>query len=258
MSSELLSVSRLTAGYPGREPVLFDVDLAVGPGESVGVIGMNGAGKSTLLKTISGLIRPRSGSVRFDGKELGRRSCADRARLGIVMLAEGHRVLRPLTVRENLETAANKLLVSRMRKQFDDVLPLVYEMFPILEARSRQPAGLLSGGEQQMLSIARALIQKPRLLLLDEPSLGLAPLIIERIYNSFSSLRERGISLLIVEQNSDRVSAACRRLLILRDGRIVDSVQTESFDAARLHAAYFGSEQPRTSQNGQVAGPFEQ
>jgi branched-chain amino acid transport system ATP-binding protein len=244
MSEPLLEVADMTVSYGGLEPVLYNIDLAVQPGEAVGVIGMNGAGKSTMLKAISGLLRPRSGAIRFEGEDVLRQSCAHRARRGIVMLAEGHRVIRPLTVRQNLETAANTLLPTRLRKRLDEILPVIHEMFPILEQRSKQPAGLLSGGEQQMLSISRALVQQPRLLLLDEPSLGLAPLIIDRIYNSFAALRERGISLLVVEQNSDRVAKACSRLLVLRDGRVVDSLDSEVLDADRLHAAYFGSTQP--------------
>jgi branched-chain amino acid transport system ATP-binding protein len=241
VTQELLRLEQIRAGYGDREPVLLDVNLTVHEGEALGIVGMNGAGKSSLMKVISGSLRPRSGNVVFAGRNVSSLKTADRARLGIVLLPEGHRVIRPLTVHENLEIAVMALSPARVRDRLREILPVVHELFPILRERRDLPAGVLSGGEQQMLSIARAMVQRPRLLLLDEPSLGLAPVVIDRIYSSLGMLRERGMSLLIVEQNSDRVAGACSRLLVLRDGRVVDQGGVHEISGSRLHTAYFGA-----------------
>jgi branched-chain amino acid transport system ATP-binding protein len=240
MTAPLLQVTDLTVGYGRREPVLRDVSLTLEPGAILGLVGLNGAGKTTLMRAISGGLRPRSGEVLFEGRPISGVRTADLARRGVVLLPEGHRVLRPLTVKENLEIATMALRRSRVRKRLDEVQELVYELFPILRERRGQLAGLLSGGEQQMLSVARAIIQAPRVLLLDEPSLGLAPLIVDRIYGSLESLRSQGISMLIVEQNSERVASAADRLIVLREGRIAAEGSPEELQGPRLHAAYFG------------------
>ncbi|TCB97222.1 ABC transporter ATP-binding protein [Micromonospora zingiberis] len=240
MSTPLLQVTDLAVGYGNREPVLRDITLTLEAGEVLGVVGMNGAGKTTLMRALSGSLRPRSGTIHFDGKPIGGVNTADLARRGLVLLPEGHRVLRPLTVDENLEIATMALRRGRVRRRLREVRALVYELFPILEQRRTQLAGLLSGGEQQMLSLARAIVQNPRVLLLDEPSLGLAPLIIDRIYQSLDSLRHQGISMLIVEQNSERVSTACDRLIVLRDGQVSAAGPPAELQGSRLHHAYFG------------------
>ncbi len=238
--SSLLEVRDLTVGYGKHEPVLHSVNLTVGDGDLVGVVGMNGAGKTTLMRAVSGGLRPRSGEILFEGRPIGSTNTADLARRGVVILPEGHRVIRPLTVEENLEIATMRLRRRLVRRRIDDARELVYDLFPILADRRSQLAGLLSGGEQQMLSLARAIIQKPRLLLLDEPSLGLAPLIIERIYESLGSLRSQGISMLVVEQNSERVAKACVRMIVLRDGRVVAEGSPDELRGTQLTTAYFG------------------
>jgi branched-chain amino acid transport system ATP-binding protein len=240
VTSPLLQISHLVTGY-GRGPAVLDnVSFTVDEGAMVGIVGINGAGKSTLMRSISGGLKPRSGSITFEGIDIARRSTADLARAGIVLLSEGHRVIRPLTVTENLQISTMSILPRRVNRRIAETLPLIYELFPVLQERNKQLAGLLSGGEQQMLSVARALIQRPKLLLLDEPSLGLAPLIVERIYASFERLRQQGISLVVVEQNSVRVAAACSTLIVLRDGRITAEGSASELEGGRLREAYFG------------------
>jgi branched-chain amino acid transport system ATP-binding protein len=241
VSTPILELRGVTARYGVREPILRDVTLSIGSGETVGVVGMNGAGKSSLMRVISGGLTPVAGTVRFAGHELARSTTSARARSGIVQLAEGHRVIRPLTVRENLEVAVMSISGSKVRRRLAQALPAIYELFPVLQERDKQLAGLLSGGEQQMLSLARAIVQSPRLLLLDEPSLGLAPIVIERIYATLDVLRSEGLSMLIVEQNSDRVTRAASRLYVLRDGQVVDERKTDELDSRELRTSYFGS-----------------
>jgi branched-chain amino acid transport system ATP-binding protein len=238
-SGPILEVQELVVGYGRAEAVIDGLSLTIGRGEALGLVGMNGAGKSTLLRAISGRLHPRSGRITFDNADISRINTPDLPRRGLIILPEGHRVLRNLTVRENLEIATMALRPREVRRRLDDALPLIHSMFPVLGERSKQVAGLMSGGEQQMLSIARALVQKPKLLLLDEPSLGLAPLIIDRIYASLAELRERDIAMLIVEQNSDRVIDTTNRLVVLRDGSITAEGRSDSIEPATIHAAYF-------------------
>ena len=240
MNRPLLEVESIVVGYGPREPVLREISLTLDAGEILGLVGMNGAGKTTLMRSLSGGLHPRSGRIVFDGRDIGRAGTPELARRGIVVLAEGHRVIGPLTVDENLRLATMALRAGRVRARLAATLPAIHEMFPVLKDRRNQLAGLLSGGEQQMLSIARAMVQQPRLLLLDEPSLGLAPLIIDRIYEAAEALRSRGISLLIVEQNSDRVAKACTRLIVLREGRITAAGSPDELTGGRLNTAYFG------------------
>lgn len=238
--STLLEVSHLRTGYGAATDVLLDIDLTVGEGEAVGIVGANGAGKSTLLKTVAGLVPVRSGTVTFAGAPLRKERPDRRLRRGIVLLPEGHRVLGALTVEENLRLAAISRWPGGVRARLDEVLPVVYEMFPVLHERRRQLAGLLSGGEQQMVSIGRALVSEPRLLLLDEPSLGLAPVVIDRIYESLRTLRETGLSLLVVEQNLGRLNALCDRLHILRLGEVTLSADGGDLSEDAIQNAYFG------------------
>ncbi|MGP3533980.1 ABC transporter ATP-binding protein [Microbacterium sp. RD1] len=238
--SALLNVRDITVAYGQHSPVLHDVDFSVDRGEVVGLVGMNGAGKSTLLKAISGGLKLRAGAVEFDGADVTKTETPELVRRGLIVLAEGHRVIRPLTVRENLEVAAMSLSPAKVRQRLAEVEDLIHALFPVLTERRKQLAGLLSGGEQQMLSVARAIVQNPKLLLLDEPSLGLAPLVIDRIYESLDAFRDRGVSMLIVEQNSDRVAKACSRLVVLREGRIVAQGSPTELSGAALNSAYFG------------------
>lgn len=240
MNAPLLDVQNITVAYGRHSPVLKEISLSVNAGDVVGLVGMNGAGKSTLMSSISGALKPSSGQILFEGADIAGKGTAALARKGIVVLPEGHRVIRPLTVDENLQISTMLLRPAQVRKRLSEVRDLIYELFPVLLERRNQLAGLLSGGEQQMLSVSRAIVQNPKLLLLDEPSLGLAPLIIDRIYESLGALRERGMSMLIVEQNSERVARACSRLVVLRDGRISIEGSPETLTGAALNAAYFG------------------
>ncbi|ODU07391.1 MAG: hypothetical protein ABS81_01135 [Pseudonocardia sp. SCN 72-86] len=236
----MLEIRKLTVGYGRREPILRDVDMVLPVGGVLGLVGMNGAGKTTLMRAVSGGVRPRSGHVLLDGEDVTGLTTARLARRGLVILPEGHRVLRPLTVDENLQIATMGLRRNAVRRRIGAVSELVYDLFPILRDRRDQLAGLLSGGEQQMLSLARAIVQSPRVLLLDEPSLGLAPLIVDRIYQALSSLREHGISMLVVEQNSERVAASCEELIVLRDGRVSAQGPPAELQGKVLQTAYFG------------------
>jgi branched-chain amino acid transport system ATP-binding protein len=238
----LLEVRGLRAGYGAATDVLVDIDLTVEEGSALGVIGANGAGKSSLLKVLAGLLPARSGEIEFQGRRLANESPSARLRRGMVMLPEGHRVIRSLTVEENLRLAAISRWPRGVRSRLDEVLPMVFDLFPVLSERRRQFAGLLSGGEQQMVSIGRALVSKPRLLLLDEPSLGLAPVVIDRIYESLGLLRQTGLSLLVVEQNYTRLNALCDRLHVLRLGKVTLSTGGELDNDEAIRSAYFGHE----------------
>lgn len=236
----LFSVDSITAAYGSGPVVLRDVSLSLDPGEVVGVLGMNGAGKSTLIRVMRGDLIPRSGTMSYDSAPLKPETSAARTRKGIVTLPEGHRVLQPLTVQENLELATLRLGRRAVRRVLDEKLPFVYEMFPILKERRSQMAGLLSGGEQQMLSISRALMANPRALLLDEPSLGLAPAIVARIYDVLPTLAASGIAILIVEQSPIRLRSICSRLIILRDGVATADAPAVKITEDVLREAYFG------------------
>lgn len=191
----MLKVNDVYVQY-GRVGVLFGVSVEIPDGAVVALLGANGAGKSTLLKTISGILRPTRGSMTFDGEDIGRLSSSDIVRRGIIHCPEGRQVFPGLSVRENLQLGSYAR--GNARIQFERVL----DIFPALKSRLAQLAGTLSGGEQQMLAMGRALMGEPKLLLLDEPSLGLAPLIVEYIFQIITKLREHSISVLLVEQNA--------------------------------------------------------
>ncbi|MDB4873299.1 MAG: hypothetical protein JWL97_4303 [Gemmatimonadales bacterium] len=239
----LLEVRSLRAGYGSATDVLLDIDLTVEEGSAIGVIGANGAGKSSLLKVLAGLLPARSGEIEFQGTRLDNESSSARLRRGIVMLPEGHRVVRSLTVEENLRLAAISRWPRGVRSRLDEILPVVFDLFPVLGDRRRQFAGLLSGGEQQMVSIGRALVSQPRLLLLDEPSLGLAPVIIDRIYESLGHLHQTGLSLLVVEQNYTRLNVLCDRLHVLQLGKVTLSTDGGIDNDEVIRSAYFGYEE---------------
>lgn len=199
-SSGLLDVRDLVAGY-GKNRVLQEVSLSVAPGEVVALIGANGAGKTTLLSTILGRIAPVSGRMRFKGTGLEKRSVQERIRAGLALVPEGREPLKPLSVQENLLVARARTR-GQGKAEIQAQLDEVYDLFPRLKDRRKQQAGLMSGGEQQMLAIGRALMSKPDLLLLDEPSLGLAPTIVEAVFESLARLRESGLSMLLIEQDA--------------------------------------------------------
>jgi branched-chain amino acid transport system ATP-binding protein len=217
----MLEVRGAIVGY-GPVIALSGVDIAVEAGEIVCVIGPNGAGKTTLMKTIAGLLRPRAGDCRFDGKPLAHGADA-RVRAGIALVPEGRRVFAPLTVADNLEMGAYVRLARGEGKAVRADLERIYDMFPRLRERAAQAAGTLSGGEQQMLAIGRALMSRPRLLLLDEPSMGLAPLVVLEIFAVIRRLHAEGTTVLLAEQNAHMALAASGRAYVIESGRVVKS-----------------------------------
>ena len=212
----MLEIKNITAGY-GRIEVVSDITLSVPAGAIVGLLGPNGAGKSTLLRAISGLAQLRSGEILFQGQPIDGKSPEDIVELGIVHVPQGRMLFPDLSVADNLRLGAYP---RRARGAFDKTLKDVEEFFPILRDRRHQRAGVLSGGEQQMLAIGRALLAQPRLLLLDEPSLGLAPLVIETIFAVVRSVNAGGLPVLLAEQNVMKVLETAETVHVLENGRI--------------------------------------
>ncbi|ALJ21863.1 ABC transporter ATP-binding protein [Microbacterium sp. No. 7] len=239
MSESILRLDGVTGGYTRRSMVLHGVDLSIGRGEALGVTGMNGAGKSTLLRAVAGHLRVASGSVEFLGRDITRTAASARTRAGLVSLPEGHQVLRSLTVRENLRLATGRMTGRGADAALRAHLEGIYELFPILRERDGQLAGLLSGGEQQMLSIGRAIVRTPTLLVLDEPSLGLAPIVVDRIYDAIGALRAGGVSLLVVEQGSQLLRSVCDRIIVLNKGTVTASGAVSELTDEQVHEAYF-------------------
>jgi len=214
----MLEVRRLTTGY-GADAVVHDAGLVVGAGQIVALIGANGAGKSTLLNAISGLIAVRSGEILVDGERIDRLSTAERVRRGLAHVPEGRQVFAGLSIEENLALGGNARRVGR--EEASRRLAEMYARFPVLRERLHLPAGNLSGGQQQMLAIARGLMSQPRLLLLDEPSLGLAPLLVAEIFRLIEGLRAQGIAILLSEQNARQSLAIADHAYVLESGRVV-------------------------------------
>jgi len=215
VSDALLTVRGLDVYY-GAVHALKGVDLEVRAGEIVTLIGANGAGKSTLLRTISGLVRPRAGSMTFDGRDLSRIPPHDVVVAGISHAPEGRAVFANLTVEDNLTLGAYR----RHDPQVGADMERMYALFPRLSERKKQPAGTMSGGEQQMLAIARALMSRPRLLLLDEPSLGLAPLLVADIFRTIVEINREGTTILLVEQNANQALRVAHRGYVLETGKV--------------------------------------
>jgi branched-chain amino acid transport system ATP-binding protein len=239
----MLSLSAVRAGY-GRIEVLHGVDVTVRDGEIVTVIGANGAGKSTLLKTISGLNSVWSGDVRLDDVSLARLHVEAIAARGVVQIPEGRQIFGPLTVEENLQLGGYAR--RRPRRQLELRLQGVFEVFPRLRERRRQLAGTLSGGEQQMLAIGRALMAQPKVLLLDEPSMGLAPKIVKEIFTVLRALNEEGLSMLLVEQDARMALTVAHRGLVMERGRVVLEDSAESLlNNPDVQAIYFGQHSGR-------------
>ena len=211
----MLKLRSVGARY-GPAPVLRQVDLDVAAGETVALLGPNGAGKSTLLAAITGTIRHRSGEIAFEGKDLAREAAHAIVEAGVRLVPEGRLVFAPFSVEDNLRLGAVRLK-GELRERFD----YVYGLFPRLLERRKQPAGTLSGGEQQMLAIGRALMSKPRLLLLDEPFLGLAPLVVTQIRDALEKLRASGLTLLMVEQKLEIALGFAQRAYVLIKGKVV-------------------------------------
>jgi branched-chain amino acid transport system ATP-binding protein len=239
----MLSLSGVCTGY-GRIEVLHGVDMTVKDGEIVTVIGANGAGKSTLLRTISGLNSVWSGDVRLDEVSLARLQVEAIAARGVVQIPEGRQIFGPLTVEENLQLGG--YVRRRPRRQLESRLEGVFEVFPRLRERRRQLAGTLSGGEQQMLAIGRALMAQPKVLLLDEPSMGLAPKIVKEIFTVLRALNEEGLSMLLVEQDARMALTVAHRGLVMERGRVVLEDSTESLlNNPDVQAIYFGQHSGR-------------
>ena len=233
----MLEVEHLEVSY-GVLPALQSVNLTVQPKEIVALVGPNGAGKSTLLKTIAGLLVPRAGAIQWEGKPLKGVPAEQIVERGIALVPEGRRLFGRMTVRENLELGA---FTRRAQKNRRAQLDWVHSFFPRLFERERQLAGSLSGGEQQMLALARALMGLPRLLLLDEPSLGLAPRVVESMFSIFSALHREGMSLLIVEQNVQAALTLARRAYILEGGRIIEEGEGQTLlRDDHVRTAYLG------------------
>lgn len=213
----MLEVTDLQVEYGGA-PALQGVSLQVEAQEIVALVGANGAGKTTLLATVAGLVRASRGSVRFEGRELLGMPAHAIARLGIALVPEGRRLFPRLSVGRNLLLGAYHRREARWR---EEVLGTIYDLFPVLRERQTQAAGTLSGGEQQMLAVGRALMAGPRLLLLDEPSLGIAPLLVERIFAALATIHARGITVLLVEQRVQQALRLAQRGYVLQTGRVV-------------------------------------
>ena len=220
--------------FYGDFQALFKVSFAIEEGQIFAVIGANGAGKSTMLRTIAGLSRPRSGKILFDGEPIDHVSAHKRVSMGISMVPEGRRVFASLTVNENLQVGAYG------GRQGDWNLESVYELFPLLKPLAKRQAASLSGGEQQALAIGRALMSNPRLVLLDEVSLGLAPVVIKRIYEAMVELPARGTTILVVEQDVQHVLTVADHVACFLEGRISLEGKPDELKADEITAAYFG------------------
>jgi branched-chain amino acid transport system ATP-binding protein len=237
MSDALLAVEDLDVAY-GAVAALRGVSLAVAAGEVVTLIGANGAGKTTLLRTISGLLAPRRGRIRFAGTELTRVPAHRIVALGVSQVPEGRIVFPNLSVRDNLELGA---YVRRDRSGIRADLERMFTLFPRLRERERQRAGTLSGGEQQMLAIARALMSRPRLLLMDEPSLGLAPILVREIFRTVAEISRQGMTILLVEQNAHMALGVADRGYVMETGSIVLSDTRDNLlRNAEVKSAYLG------------------
>ncbi|MXZ69616.1 MAG: ABC transporter ATP-binding protein [Acidimicrobiia bacterium] len=233
----MLEITSLDVSY-GRVQVLFDVSITVPEGELVTVIGANGAGKTTLLLTVSGVLKPQSGSIRFEGREIDNLPPHEIVGLGVGHVPQGKELFPAMTVLENLEMGAHMV---RRQDELEERLERAFESFPRLSERARQRAGTLSGGEQQMLAIARALMAKPRLLLLDEPSAGLAPIIVDHLAEIILGMNSSGLTVLLVEQNAFLALELARKAYVMESGRVVESGDTEVvMESDLVRRAYLG------------------
>jgi branched-chain amino acid transport system ATP-binding protein len=224
--------------YYGNIEALKGVSVSVEEGEVVTLIGSNGAGKSTTLRSVSGLTPPRQGSITFAGREIAETPPQEIVKLGISHAPEGRHCFQRLSVRENLELGA----YLRKGADLEGDLRRVYELFPRLEEREKQKAGTMSGGEQQMLAIGRALMAEPRLLLLDEPSMGLAPILVERIYETIAEINRQGTTILLVEQNANFALEVSHRGYVLETGRVAISDETSALrENPDVQKAYLGA-----------------
>ena len=236
-AAPMLELRGLTVRY-GAVEALHGVDLRVAPGEIVAILGANGAGKTTTLKAVSGLLRPAAGEILLAGRPIHAVPAHALVRMGLAHAPEGRRIFGALTVRENLMLGA---FTRRDEEGIREAAALVHRLFPVLESRRSQLAGTLSGGEQQMLAIGRALMAKPQVLLLDEPSLGLAPLLVQAIFRTIREINERGITVVLVEQNARAALRLAHRGYVLEVGRIVrEGPAAELAADPEVQKAYLG------------------
>jgi branched-chain amino acid transport system ATP-binding protein len=233
----VLALSAVSAGY-ASVPAIRDVSIVVGEGEAVGLLGANGAGKSTTLRTISGLVRPTSGTIAFAGSNITSLPAYKVAELGIAHVPEGRQVFPELTVKENLEIGAYIPSAKFARAR---TLDLVFNIFPTLADRRRQLAGTMSGGEQQMLALGRGLMLQPRLLMLDEPSLGLAPVVTDVTFQKIQEIHAMGTAILLVEQNVSRALTLVQRAYVLESGKVtMQGTSAELASNREVQTAYLG------------------
>jgi len=232
----LVEIEKLTSHY-GRIPALRGVDMRIDERQLSVVVGANGAGKTTLMRTISGVRPATGGDIRFDGASIRRLSAARRVRLGIAQVPEGRQMFPALTVEDNLEMGGYTRSAAEVRESIDRA----FALFPVLAERRRHLAGALSGGQQQMLAIARALMSKPRLLLLDEPSMGLAPLLVAEIFRSVEKLKADGVTIFLVEQNAHAALKIADRAYVMETGRtVLEGTGPELLANDRVRQAYLG------------------
>jgi branched-chain amino acid transport system ATP-binding protein len=233
----MLALSRVSASY-GSVPAIGEVSIEVGEGEAVGLLGANGAGKSTTLRAISGLVRLSSGTIAFLGTNIAALRPYQVTALGIAHVPEGRQVFPEMTVQENLEIGA---YVPRAKAERARTLELVFGIFPVLAERRKQLAGTMSGGEQQMLAVGRGLMLKPRLLMLDEPSLGLAPVMTDVTFQKIAEIHAMGTAILLVEQNVSRALTLVQRAYVLESGRVImHGTSAELMNNKQVQAAYLG------------------
>ncbi|OGP80390.1 MAG: branched-chain amino acid ABC transporter ATP-binding protein [Deltaproteobacteria bacterium RBG_16_64_85] len=236
----MLRIRNVESGY-GRLKVLRKVTMHVGTGEIVTIIGANGAGKTTLLRTVSGLLRARSGEILFEMREIGKLPPEKIVFLGCSLVPEGRQLFAPMTVRENILLGAFPQFRRKQGEAVRDDIERIYGIFPLLREREHQLAGTLSGGEQQMLAIARALMARPRLVMMDEPSMGLAPLVMKDIFSIVTRLRDEGNTVLLVEQNARAALGIADRGYVLDTGRIILEGTAENLLSNRdVQRAYLG------------------
>jgi branched-chain amino acid transport system ATP-binding protein len=233
----MLELSGVSASY-GSVPAISDINVRVGEAEAVGLLGANGAGKSTMLRTISGLVRLTKGSIAFLGTDLASLPPYKVTELGIAHVPEGRQVFPEMTVQENLEIGAYVPAAKAQRRQ---TLDLVFSIFPVLSERRKQAAGTMSGGEQQMLAVGRGLMLKPRLLMLDEPSLGVAPVMADITFQKIQEIHSMGTAILLVEQNVSRALTLVPRAYVLESGKVIaHGTSAELTNNEQVRAAYLG------------------
>ncbi len=237
-SDPMLKIDNLTAHY-GPIQALHGISLEVNPGELVAIVGANGAGKTTLLLTLSGVQKASGGSITFDGTNITRSASHKIVKSGICHVPEGRQVFSPLGVEDNLILGAYCFRGDKAR--LAEELEKIYQLFPILKEKRKQPAGTLSGGQQQMLAIGRALLGRPRLLLLDEPSMGLAPLLVEEIFRVVRELNDNGVTILLVEQNANAALSIADRGYVLETGKVMLTAKADELLADEaVRRAYLG------------------